>query len=98
MSADKFRPISVTKTIEMGRDLSSDKLLVNILLKWFISEEVGDSRRLVSEPGQKGSREQTYVNVVPFYFNLMSAEGLAEYCGSLGCSSVVTYLCVQYHV
>ena len=56
MSADKFRPISVTKTIEMGRDLSSDKLLVNILLKWFISEEVGDSRRLVSEPGQKGSR------------------------------------------
>ena len=53
---DKFRPISVTKTIEMGRDLSSDKLLVNILLKWFISEEVGDSRRLVSGPGQKGSR------------------------------------------
>ena len=59
----------MTKTIEMGRDLSSDKLLVNILLKWFISEDVDDSKRLVSGPWPDGQQWQPlYVNVVPFVF------------------------------
>ena len=62
----------MTKTIEMGRDLSSDKLLVNILLKWFISEEVDDSKRLVSGPWPDGQQWQpaspVYVNLVPFVF------------------------------